>query len=334
MKGQLLSVLSLMAILFIVTGNMFSAVIAQDEIKESITYSANDVNQLLKAEIKSEIYRKNIRKELNYSFNNAAYTLSPEWNELNWDDNIPEKESIKAVLNEEIRTGDYGIINQNRLRGCETPELQPEPIEILNFNSVELSLETSRIECSSRMSTAIVPIQEEYQVENENNNALHLANYARTLAQKVNEVSSDSLEDSGSATTSSCERPDTSETKRTARSNARDNTLSGEENIAEEAYDQTSDSRESFISGDYDTSYTGSFSQVDSNETRCTYDCECEEENETGCECQGTEYSYTYNYTAGQLSTDFELEDSEHEVLTYEGEKQLSFDFQYSKSLQ
>lgn len=334
MKGQLLSVLSLMAIIFIVTGNMFSAVIAQDEIKESISYSANDANQLLKAEIKAEIYQNNIQKELNYSFNNAAYSLSTDWNELKWDDNIPKEETIEASFKKEMTSGDYGVFNQNRLRGCKTPQLESKPLEIINSNKIELSIKTPKVNCSGGMTNAIVPIKEQYTIENPENNLLHLASYARTLAQKVNEISSEELEDSGYAKTNSCESPNKSKTKRTARSNARDNTLNGEENVAEEAYGKTSDSRESFISGNYDTIYTGSFDKVDSSNSSCTYGCECKKEDKTGCECQGTEYSYTYNYTAEQLSTNFEIKDSKNEVLTYDGEKQLSFDFQYSKPLQ
>ena len=67
MKGQTLTVLSLVALFFMITGNMFGAVLGQSEIQESISYSANDVNQLFRAETKAEMYRRNIRKELKIS---------------------------------------------------------------------------------------------------------------------------------------------------------------------------------------------------------------------------------------------------------------------------
>jgi hypothetical protein len=342
MKGQMLVVLSLMAILFIVTGNMFSAVIAQNEITKSVSYSSNDANELLRAEIKADVYAKNIEKELNYSLNNIAYLLGsnsgPNWEELNWEDNIPDQDRIKSVFKQKMISGEYGIANQNRLWGCDTPQLAEEPLEKVGSDPVEIELTLSKaqVECSSGRTTAIASIPEQYTIENDNNNLFELTDYARTLAQKVKEISPDRLEESGSASTNSCRSPDQSDAQTQARANARDNTVQGEENIAEEAYQETEDSRESFITGEHDTIILGDFSQVDSDETPCFYDCDCPEgpeDRDGSCRCEGTKYSYTYNYTVDEINTDFDLVDSNNEVLTYDGQKSLDFDFRYSQTL-
>jgi hypothetical protein len=336
MKGQTLSVLSLVALLFMITGNMFGAVIAQNEIQESISYSANDVNQLLRAETKADMYRKNIRKELNYTHNNIAYTLSPEWDELNWDNNIPSRDTIRTEFEEAMTTGEYGIINQNRVWGCTTPNLADDPVDIIGPNEIELSLSKASISCSGGLAKATVPIEDEYTVENTQNNYLHLAEYARTLASEVRDTVPEETEDTATDSTDSCRSPDSEQAREDAKEQARDNVLSGYKQLASDAYEATEDDREEFISGAADTEYEGSHTleNPDNIESTCTYDCECEEEDEEDCTCSGTEYTYTYEYDADSLNAEYELEDSENLVPTYDINERLEFDFVYRHSLQ
>ena len=336
MKGQTLTVLSLVALFFMITGNMFGAVLGQSEIQESISYSANDVNQLFRAETKAEMYRRNIRKELNYTQNNIAYALSPEWGTLNWDNNIPSQHTIREAFEEAMATGEYGIAGQNRVWGCSAPKLADNPIEVKGPHDIELSLSEASIKCSGGMATAIVPIEDKYAVENTRNNYLHLAEYARTVASKVRDTVPDNINDTATDSTDSCRSPDSTDAREDAKEQARDNALTGYRQLASDAYEATEDDRESFISGSSDTEYEGSYTLENPGdiESTCTYDCDCEDEDKEDCTCGGTEYTYTYKYEADSLSAEFELEDSENLVPTYDLNERLQFDFIYRHNLQ
>lgn len=333
-KGQFISMIVVFTLLMISGGTLFSAVLAQNQITTTVNYSSNDVSQLMLAKTKVKLFEFNIRKETNYSFNIVAEDIGEDGGKVDWVENIPSEGEIKSEFEDELLNHEYGIKGQNRVKRCSPPVVSESVLKIKNENHLRLEFDDPSISCSATGTRAMVPVKEDYDIVNEQNNYLHMAKYARTLSQKVRDIAPDTVEGTGEDT-SSCEDSDQSATREDAKDEAKDNAVSGHLDVASNAYSQTSSERESFISGNTDTSYEGDYTQIDYETEDCTYTDNCPPPDEEGScdQIDSTEYTYEYRYTADTLLADFDLTDSEHEVLTENGQETIEFNFVFEHDI-
>lgn len=361
----MISILTVFVLLFVSGGSLFTGLMGSQEIQETVSYSTDDVNALAEAKVNSEIYDFNIRKELNYTFNNVAYELGDEAGGVEWEDNIPDMEDVNATFKDQmLNREDVNIVKQNRAGGCDPPEIDASVLEIVSNYELRLEFSDPWIECGGLKTTAMVPIDDSFNVRNPDNNYLNLANdsiYLATESKAIIEETEwsrngtvedpiDNVEVPEDSFNNACYHLSDSE-KDQAEEDARE---SAEEQydgmeIAEEAYDNLDSAGElhPFVNDlETRTEVEGEINPSEGYpETQtCTYE-ECTEteevcdENGENCETVCSERAseeernydnYRYRFDADRASMHFEIEDADNSVITYDSkETELVFDFTY-----
>ncbi|MFB6292550.1 MAG: hypothetical protein ABEI58_04115 [Candidatus Nanohaloarchaea archaeon] len=351
-KGQLISMLAVFTLLFISGGSLFTAVLGQQQIKHTVSYSSNDVNQLAHAEVKSEIYRKNIRKELNYSFNNVANAIAEEGGKVEWSQNIPSETDIEDALKGALLDHEYDIKSQNRLMGCQPPAINEDVLSVESDHSLELDFTDAAISCSGLATRAIVPIDERLRITNNRNNYLEIGADAIKLAEEVkrliqekdwtNEGSQKSELDYTTCRALGEGGDKTDEARSDAKESASDPIKS--RNLAQEAYNNLESNGELH---DYledrltSTTVTGTYTRIGEEAsgtceyTKCVEYESCGPSNEQTCcanrETFETSYSiFKYRFEADAVQTRFRISDSQNTITTLHGDdSRLVFDFTY-----
>jgi len=360
-KGQFASMIGIVVLVFILSTNIFTVVIADNDVEETFEYNSGSFNPIADAKMKADHHPEKMSRELNYSSNIMALNLgdnsgSVGTNSLSWNDNVPTTSELKQeyidVLTDEVES-------QNRVKNCDGPEVdsvyEPEHEISWRYNNTSLNLDFGGpwIICNAQNTEANVSTDSLIEVDNTQNRYIELANYSSVLGSKTRDISEDELPDSmsveGSRSDSesqgSCENPDRSGARSDAKSDARDEAISQYDGIASDAWSQTSDDRPDYISSitietvfpDSGSSYSGNI--ADPTQEECSYS-ECTDYEDTDddgdTECvdsetrYNTQYNYKYKYEPDYIGSKFDYEDGEYTIIDSSGTSQnLNFFFEY-----
>lgn len=323
-KGAV-EILTLIITVFTLSGGMLGGLVTQGKISETVNYATGPVNEVLNAKTKKEIYKKNIKKELEFAHNNVAYQIGQEGGTLEWGKDVPEIDEIKEKFKQQLISHEYNIKDQNRIKGCIPPAISQENLSILSENTLELDFQEAWIRCTGKDSKVFLPIGEVFTVGNDENNYLHLAKYARALSLEIQNNIPDS--GTGNSDITVCEDDSSSGedlAKETAISEAKEEALGGEPDIGSEAFSNTESERNSYVElEDSNTVLEGDeeIESVDKDSDGCSDDSEAE-------------YSVEAEFVADSVSVDVTLKDTGNTVITFDGEKNLEFTFEYAQPLE
>lgn len=366
-KGEFVSILTVVVLLFVSGGALFTGLLGSQQIQQTVTYSTDDINALASAKINSEIYRFNIRKEMNYTFNNVAYELGEEAGGVGWEDNIPSMEDVNSTFKDQLlNRGAINIKEQNRAGNCEPPQIDESVLEIATKHELRLEFSDPWIKCNGLKTEAMVPVSDTFVVRDTDNNYLNLANESRELANESWEIINNtewSRNGSVKNPRSYVDVPDdsfnnwcyhlSSSDENQADSDAYQ---SAEEQyddmeIAEPAYDNLDSEGKlySFVndqetrteiegrvveSPGYPDTQTCTYSKCIETETTCPppgSDGECSTHCVDRAPPKEKNYDlYRYRFDADKAFVHFEIEDADNSVITYDSnETNLLFDFTY-----
>lgn len=366
-KGQMISVLTVVVLLFVSGGALFTGLIGSQEIQETVTYSTDDINALAEAKVNAEMYRFNIRKELNYTFNNVAYELGEEAGGVEWEDNIPDMEDVNTTFKDQLlNREDINIITQNRAGECDPPEIDDSMLDLASKHELRLEFSDPWIECDGLETRAMVPVDDSFAVDNTDNNYLSLANDSIELANESWEIINNtqwSRNGTVEDPMSYVDVPDESfnnacyHLSGSDESQADDDAYQSAEEqyddteIAEEAYDNLDSEGELYefvndletrtvIEGEinpsqgYPETQTCTYRKCIETETSCPppgEDGECTTSCVDRAPEEEKEYDrYRYRFDADKAFLHFEIEDADNSVITYDSdETDLVFDFTY-----
>jgi len=361
----MISILTVFVLLFVSGGSLFTGIMGSQQIQETVSYSTDDVNALAEAKVNSEIYGFNIRKELNYTFNNVAYELGEEAGGVEWDDSIPDMEDVKSTFKDQmLNREEINIVKQNRAGSCDPPEIDTSVLEIVSKHELRLGFSDPWIECDGLKTKAMVPVENSFEIQNTGNNYLNLANDSISLANESKAI----IKETEWSRNGTIEDPiDNVEVPENSFNNACYHLSDSDEsqadseayqsaeeqydgmNIAEEAYENLESAGKLFefvndratrteIEGEvnpsegYPVTETCSYERCTETEEVCSEDGE---DCETVCAERAPEEEkdydlYRYRYGADKVSMYFEIEDSDNSVITYDSdETDLVFGFTY-----
>ncbi len=363
----MISVLVIIVLVFVSGGALFTGLVGSQQIQETVTYSTDDINALTTAKVNSEIYRFNIRKELNYTFNNVAYELGEEAGGVEWEDNIPDMADVNTTFKDQIlNREEINIKSQNRAGNCDPPEIDDSMLELGPRHELTVGLSDPWIRCDGLKTEAMVAVEDSFVVHNTDNNYLNLARDSIELANESWEIINDTKwSRNGTIRTpmSYVDVPDDSFNDACYHLSGSDESQadsdayqSAEERyddmeIAEEAYDNLDSEGELYefindvetkteIKGEvnpsqgYPDTQTCTYRECIDTETSCpppAEDGECT----TSCVERASEEEkdydlYKYRFDADKAFVHFEIEDADNPVITYDSnETKLLFDFTY-----
>jgi hypothetical protein len=237
------ALISVVVFVLIGTGSIFSGIIQSSEIKKTINYSTGQVNQLMEAKTKAEIYDTNMRHELRYAHNNIGFRADTKtWSE------IPTKDQLRQRFKQNLLNSQYGLREQNRVSGCAAPPITESDLKLEN-SQITLNLTGKYVHCFTGDSEAYISIKEKWRTENK---YLQMAFKARRLAQEFNPDASTATAESSCSDTIDREE---------VRQEAKNNAISG--NPASEAVNSVNTAgidvsrAETIISGDFSTQTNG-----------------------------------------------------------------------------
>lgn len=336
-KGQFTGVISLIVVVFIATGNLYGAILINDQVSESISYNAGDSGLVAEAKLKSNLYPERMTKELNYSSNIAALNLSDKAGDVSWNNNVPKETQLTqkyvSEVEEELKT-------QNRVRECDGPTIEDVTLSDSSTTILSATLSDNWIICSANYATANVSVSNN-QVETNNidNRYINVTRYAGTLGSEAENIAEEETPITGTGTDSGDSCPENRQSElEEAESNAKSNALSGHKSLAAEAMSGTSEERPDWMSTSSSTSFSGNaVSTVTSTPRTCEYNCRTVKD-ENGDEVricdEGNLYDTEATYTVDQIDFDYSLTDSGKQIIDSNGELQnIVFDFTYKHSV-
>ena len=335
-KGQFVSMIAIIALLFISGGSLFTSLFAQETFSQHVNYYSNDANNIADAKMRGELYPQRMEHELNYTFNNAAYYLGSRGGGEDWDRNIPTLSQLESELVGDIFNGPYDIRRQNSILGCASPNIDSSTFNFNGEHNMSYALQEPKIRCPiGAPSRAKLPIRkenggystQEYQVSNKKNNYIYLADYAINLSEKAEDVTPNPLEGTGSEKTSSCEDSDRDATIDDAESSAFSTAYV---DIAEDAIDDTSSPSYMEVTSS-ETEIYGDFVELEGDWEDCTYTVtvSCGSNCTTTETRDSTEYHAKYRFEGSTVHTTFNVKDTENQVPTYSGRENLEFNFEH-----
>ncbi len=345
-KGQFVSMIAVVALLFISGGSLFTAMYGQETFGRTVDYYSGDMGLIMDSKVRGSIFEHKVRHEMNYTENNIAWKMrnNEDGERYQWrTGEVPTYSSIKEEYEEKIMNSSMGVAGQVMVVDCYGPTLT---LEYLEKDEMEVKMSDKSIRCEEDGNYAEVffgrddPNDKDLKVENTKNKYLRLVENALKLPEEVNQVAPSSVEVTGSEYTSSCEGGENEDQHdQQAKDSAFGEAFDQYGNVPDDAADQIStpgfveitqknllfdrgpNNFEQEISDQYrDCTYTVTVS--------CGPNCT---ETETR---SGTEYHTKYSYEADFLWTQYTVEDTQNQVPTFQGEKNLQFRFQYRHPLQ
>ncbi|MBY6293962.1 hypothetical protein GLU60_01080 [Nanohaloarchaea archaeon H01] len=325
MKGQFVSTITIFVLIFIISGNIFGAVLFQDTVRETVTFQIGDFNRVSEAQLKAETYVPRMEKELNYSSNIAALELGS--NDRNWQE-TPEKQSVRqgyeAAVREELNS-------QSVVAGCQPPTIDSVNVEGQDYTA---SISDPWVVCASESTVANISLAtSSLETSNYNNRYISLAESAVDLGNSIERLPESWPEGTGSESESCQASVDKSDANEEAKEEAREEAIEDEElaSSALGSYDIPS-----WVGLDTDTDFSIDYEDDPETES-CTYtvtNCEptpgpapeeCESE-----ERSGEEYSVTYYAQVESANLEYDLSDSQRQVINSNGEMEtIHFLFSY-----
>lgn len=216
-KGQFVSMIAVVALLFISGGSIFTAMFAQETFGSHVNYYTRDTGHVLEAKVHGSFYNYTVKKEMNFTENNVAYAMrNADDNEnYEWSDgSVPTYSSLKSTYTDRFLDGQGGLNGQIFVDDCSGPTLS---MNSLTKDEISIEMSDKSIKCGYRDSYTDVyfarnnPNEKTLQVENVNNRWLRVAEASVDLGDGISSGNFDSDIPEGESrdgTDSFCENPD------------------------------------------------------------------------------------------------------------------------------
>lgn len=325
--------LTVFVFIFIVTGNIFGALLFQDEYREEVNYGVGGFNTIAEAQTRGKMYVPRMEKELNYSSNIIALNLNNDETPAKWGyvAGVPSKEQVKNSYEEAVKNE---LQSQSQVLKCSNPQIGG--IKIQDYTNYTAELSTDSITCKDRSTEAKIKLDiNRFWTNNSNNRYINLSITAVDLAEHLEEkdLPENWGEGTGYSSTSCGPSVDKSSLDEIAKQEAKQKAIN-DNDLADTVSSNFPvpdwidlDTYERFeLFYDKDPDYDGD----------CEYkDPECDEEEEDECEMlDGESYSVTYSAEVQDAVLTYSLEDEEREVIDSKAEKRnIEFVFEYFHSI-
>lgn len=124
-KGQFLSILVVVTLLFISGGSMFTTLFANHEMNRAWSVFTGDMRTLAETQMKAESYPQFLNEQARFSTNNAGYELGRNGAHKTWNNtNMPSKDVLEQQFIDTVITNtDYGLKANNKYAGCSVPNI-------------------------------------------------------------------------------------------------------------------------------------------------------------------------------------------------------------------
>ena len=328
MKGQeSVAAVSLLILVVVGVGGLIQTNNLVFQVAQNNT---GDYKTIIDADTRADYYPYIVRKELNYTSNNAALET------VEWGSNIPNISEAREYYRREI---ERRIRRQTELVICESPTISE--VSLNGTSNLSVTLEDRMITCETENTRTSIPVDSdaELSVENVKNRYLealsYSSNYTRNLEENLDEF--EGFSPSKNATSTTCD----GETLQDAKDDARSSAISAvRSDVDDQVEDERSDGDErtsdwiSINVGGVEISGSCSYTtSSDYDDEQCYDPCETTDENGT---CQGgygdpgTDYEAECELDTDEAEISFSIEDEEYEIITKDGEINPEFPWIYT----
>lgn len=338
-KGAATSLIALSVLLFIASGNVFGALVVDNNVMHHVNYNRGDYALIAETKIKADQFPRRIAGELNYTSDDAALTLASNHGDysqapdISWDNNVPSEDRLMENYYSKIQDS-FSDENDEVLR-CEGPEVTDiSKASGGSTTDLEALLSHNWIKCTTERSEANISMpSERVEANNVNNRYPGISTYASVVAGEARGKAEEAspITGTGDDDGNSCPE-DEEEELNEAKSNARSNALAGYNLMGEDALEDTSDQRPEWLEANSTTIFDGTVTGNTSSYS-CTYGCD-ELSDGTLVNCNsGTAYDADAEYEADQVVFEYSFADEERKVVDSDGNmKTIDFDFIYKHS--
>lgn len=355
MKGQFVALLTLFVFIFIVSGNVFGAILFQDDYSEEIKYSIGNYNTIAEAQVRGERYIPRMETEMNYSSNIMAFRIGmskgeyegledteESENDISWGYNTPDPD----LLEEEFRkaTKDH-LKTQNDVFQCSNPVVDAFELEKKPLN-MDTTFNDNWINCTSTGAEASIRIPDEASTMHEKNRYLQLAQYAVEFSRGLSDDIDDYVkadvnlqnEEGGPITAAGFHSEDRCPgrrplTKRDAEDDAEDDIPGAKDDFGKVLFEGDKQNRPDWIGLDnQDTEFTSSIiksSSITDSGPCCVRPKYDDQGNRDGC-IEDTNYNAEATAAATEVKIDFVIKDAEKNVVDSQGDER-SIKFKFTK---
>ncbi len=256
-KGQFLSILVIVVLLFISGGSLFTSLFARNQMNFVFSYFEGDMATVAETEMRASEFPVYMHNQAEYATNNAALVLGENGSYADWNKtHMPTKEYLMHRYNETIVAhGEYGLRANDYFRGCsQTPKVDYYNITESTFGGnwyFEYSVDKKLLACGGgRWGTkAFQEVEmESYrgpEVDDHleiSHNYIELSRYARNLTEAIRqEIPQTQTWGTSTGTTSHCDptSSDKQDKRNAVHKDARQNAVDNVVGVVEEAVDAT-----------------------------------------------------------------------------------------------
>ena len=344
MKGQYIGMLTVFVLVFIITGNVFGALLFQEEYKEEIEFSIGNYNTVAQAQVIGERYIPRMETETNYSsnimafrigLNNGEYTGLEDYDDpeedLSWGYNTPSygdlREEYKKATRDHLKT-------QNEVFQCRNPMVESLQIEKEPL-SMKTTFKDNWINCTSSGAEASIKIPEEASSVHERNRYLQMAKYSVEFSERLSNHIDNYVNNEGPITadgfdSGSCGRS-SGKTKSNAEDDAEEDIPDAKDDFGKVLFEDDEENRPGWIGlKDQNTTFTSSKIRSSSitDSSSCCDNYDTDENGDTYCKDPDTRYKAEATADATEVKISFNIKDSEKNVVDSGGnERSINFNF-------
>lgn len=328
MKGQE-SIAAIIVIVMIIVG--IGALLYSNELVLSVANNnTGDYKTIIDADTRADYYSYIVRKELNYTSNNAALET------VEWSTNIPNISEARGYYRREI---ERRVRRQTELVTCESPTISE--VSLNGTSNLSVTLEDRMIKCETGNTRTSIPLDSgvDLGVENVKNRYVealsYSSNYTRNLEENLDEFEGFSTSREGSSST--CDGETLQDAKDEARASAVSAVRSDVDDRVEDEKNDGDELGTGWISIDIGgVEISGSCSYTtssDYDDEQCYDPCESRDENGT---CQGgygdpgTDYEAECELDTDEAEISFSIKDEEYKIITEDGEINPVFPWIYT----
>lgn len=323
--------MTLFVFIFIITGNIFGALLFQDEYTEEVDYTVGGFNTISEAQMRGKMYIPRMEKELNYSSNIVALDVSSESEK--WSTTPSKQEIVENYLSRVQNE----LQSQAGMVGCSPPEINDISVEEETLYTASFSKPV--VICRDTGTTAEIKLpEEEISVDNSNNTYVHILRTSVDLSTEArdNLVDFSSWDEGKSTRREACDPDERDGNPRSdaidsAQSRAVEDSSPAESTVSE--FEVPEDLR---LETSSEFSYSGG---VTTSPDDCTYteETECPEDSDKdSCETEveTTRTEYTAEYSVSSITYEYLLETKDDQkVLDSEARlRPLDFSFWFRQN--
>ncbi len=256
-KGQFLSILVVVTLLFISGGSLFTTLFARTQMNFVFSYFEGDMGVVAETQMRSQEFPGYMHNQAEFAINNAALVLGENGSYADWNKtHMPSRDYLMHRFNETIVAhSQYGLRSNDYYLGCsKTPNVDYYDIEESTFGGdwvFEYSVDEKIVACGgSRWETKAFQEVEMNSIRGPDvdddqeipHNYIELSRYARNLTMAIREeMTQTQTWGTDSGTTSNCDpTSDQRESKReSVHKDARQNAVDNIQGVVEGAVDRT-----------------------------------------------------------------------------------------------